>query len=114
MNDPEIDNYSLYKLSTEVTKIFELINSNIELLSKLGQQLNGLDSEIVDLLLEVEKSNHTEDYYKSTVRKIKFKIDDYSQFLKEANSTLTSNNSEIDEFLEKCIFMEGVSVTVWK
>lgn len=100
LNDPEIDNYSLYKLSTEVTKIFELINSNIELLSKLGQQLNGLDSEIVDLLLEVEKSNHTEDYYKSTVRKIKFKIDDYSQFLKEANSTLTSNNSEIDEFLE--------------
>ena len=55
LNDPEIDNYALYKLSNEVTQIFEIVNGNIELLSDLATQLNSLDSEIVSLLLDIEK-----------------------------------------------------------
>lgn len=99
LNDPEIDNLSLYKLSDEVTKIFELINTNIQLLSDLGNQLNSLDSEVVTLLLDVEKANHTEEYYESSVQKIKAKIDDYSFFLRETNQKLSNNNAKIDTFL---------------
>ena len=55
LNDPEIDNYALYKKSNEVTEIFELVNQNIQLLSNLSNQLNALDSEIMTLLLEIEK-----------------------------------------------------------
>ena len=99
LNDPEIDNYSLYKKSNEVTEIFELINNNIQLLSDLGNQLNSLDSEIVTLLLEVEKANHTEDYYDSNVKRIKSKIDNYTFFLRETNQKLYNNNMKIDSFL---------------
>lgn len=99
LNNPEIDNYSLYKLSNEVTEIFELINTNILLLSDLGNQLNSLDTEIVTLLLDVEKSNYTEDYYESSVQNIKSKIDNYSFFLKETNVRLSNNNSKIDAFI---------------
>lgn len=99
LNDPEIDNLALYKLSDEVTKIFELINTNIQLLSDLGNQLNSLDSEVVTLLLDVEKATHTEEYYESSVQKIKAKIDDYSFFLKETSQKLSNNNTKIDAFL---------------
>lgn len=99
LNDPEIDNLALYKLSDEVTKIFELINANIQLLSDLGNQLNSLDSEVITLLLDVEKANHTEEYYESSIQKIKAKIDDYSFFLKETNQKLSNNNEKIDAFL---------------
>ena len=99
LNDPEIDNYALYKKSNEVTEIFELINNNIQLLSDLGNQLNSLDSEIVTLLLEVEKANHTEDYYDANVQRIKAKIDDYTFFLRETNQKLSANNIKIDTFL---------------
>ena len=99
LNDPEIDNYALYKKSNEVTEIFELINHNIQLLSDLGNQLNSIDSEIVTLLLEVEKANNTEDYYDANVQRIKSKIDDYTFFLRETNQKLSANNIKIDAFL---------------
>lgn len=115
LNDPEIDNLALYKLSDEVAKIFELINTNIQLLSDLGNQLNSLDSEIVTLLLDVEKANHTEEYYESSIQKIKSKIDDYSFFLKETNQKLLNNNAKIEAFLSTPNtkrYLDGFNITI--
>lgn len=115
LNDPEIDNLALYKLSDEVTKTFELINTNIQLLSDLGNRLNSLDSEIVTLLLDIEKANHTEEYYQSSVQKIKFKIDDYSFFLKETKQKLDANNIKINEFLSNPStqkYLDGFNIKV--
>lgn len=99
LNDPDVDNYSLYKLSDEVTRIFELINTNILLLSTLEKQLNSLDSDIVTLLLDIDKSNNTEEYYEKNIENVKLKIDDYSSLLIENNKKLDVNNIEIDSFL---------------
>ena len=77
LNDPEIDNYSLYKLSNEVSTIFELVNTNIQLLSKLGNQISSLNSDTVNLLVEIEKANHTQDYYDNNIKNIKEQIDTY-------------------------------------
>lgn len=99
LNDPEVDNYALYKLSNEVTKIFELINTNIQLLSELEKQLNSLDSEIVTLLLDIEKSSYSEDYYDSNIQRIKEKIDTYSFLLNETEQKLSINNKKINTFL---------------
>ena len=82
LNDPEIDNYSLYKLSNEVSTIFELVNTNIQLLSKLENQISTLNSDTVNLLVEIEKANHTQDYYDNNIKNIKEQIDNYSNFLK--------------------------------
>ena len=101
LNDPEIDNYALYKLSNEVTQIFEIVNGNIELLSDLATQLNSLDSEIVSLLLDIEKSTSSEDFYKSSIQKIKDKIDAFSFLLKETEQELSMNNTKVIEFLTK-------------
>lgn len=99
LSSPEADTVALYKLTDEVTKIFGLANNNIQLLSELGNQLNSLNSEIVTLLLDVEKSNHTEEYYQTTVNTIKSKIDSYSSQLNETNTKLSENNSKIEAFL---------------
>ena len=99
LNDPKTDTLSLYKLTDEVTKIFELINTNIQLLSDLGKQLNSLDSEIVTLLLDVENAKHTQEYYQTSVNAIKSKIDNYSSLLNETNEKLNANNSRIETFL---------------
>lgn len=99
LNSPDTDTVALYRLTDEVTKIFGLVNNNIQLLSELGNQLNSLNSEIVTLLLDVEKSNHTEEYYQTTVNTIKSKIDSYSSQQNETNTKLSENNSEIETFL---------------
>lgn len=115
LNDPEIDNYSLYKLSNEVAKIFELINENIQLLSELGSQLNNLDTEIVTLLLDIEKSYHTEEYYESNIKKIKSKIDDYSFLLEKTNEKLYNNNEIINTFVsapETKKYLNGFNITI--
>ena len=57
LNDPEIDNYTLYKYSNELASIFETINANIQILSDLKTRLDSLDSEIITLLLNVENSS---------------------------------------------------------
>lgn len=99
LNSPETDTVALYKLADEVAKIFELVNTNIQLLSELENQLNSLNSDIVSLLLDIEKSNHEEGYYQATVNTIKSKIDSYSSQLNETNTRLNENNSKIETFL---------------
>lgn len=99
LNDPKTDTLALYKLTDEVTKIFELINTNIQLLSDIENKLNSLDSEIVALLLDVENANHEEEYYQTSVNEIKSKIDNYSLLLDETNEKLEANNLKIESFL---------------
>lgn len=101
LNDPEIDNYTLYKYSNELTSIFETINKNIQLLSDLKAQLNSLDSEVITLLLNVENSTHPESYFDNIIHNIKSKIDEYSALLEKTNFKLASNNTEINIFLNK-------------
>ena len=96
LNDPKTDTLALYNLTDKVTKIFELINMNIQLLSDLVKHLNSLDSEIVTLLLDVENANHSEEYYQTTVSEIKSKIDNYSLLLDETNEKLEANNLKIE------------------
>ncbi|MGN1327728.1 MAG: hypothetical protein ACI4VQ_06630 [Clostridia bacterium] len=98
-NSPDTDIQALYKLTDEVTKIFELINTNIQLLSSLVRQLNSLNSEIVTLLLDIENANNTDDYYQASVNTIKAKIDNYSLLLNETNNKLDTNNLRIKTFL---------------
>lgn len=115
LNDPEIDNYSLYKLSNEVSTIFELVNTNIQLLSNLGNQLNELDSDMVNLLVEIEKSNHTQDYYENKIKKIKEQLDNYSHSLKNSEQKLLFNNEKIDSFLSNPTtqkYFEGFNINV--
>lgn len=98
-NTSETNKLTLYKLTDEVTKIFEIINVNIQLLSDLVKELNSLDSEIVTLLSDVETSNQPEEYYQSSVDTIKSKIDNYSLLLNKANEKLDTNNLKIKAFL---------------
>ena len=99
LNDSQTDTLALYKLTDEVTKIFELINTNIQLLSDIENKLNFLNSEIVALLLDVENENHSEEYYQTSVSEIKSKIDNYSLLLDETNEKLEANNLKIESFL---------------
>lgn len=101
LNDPEIDNYTLYKYSNELASIFETINANIQMLSDLKTKLDSLDSEIITLLLNVENSTHPESYFDNIIHNIKSKIDDYSTLSERTNSKLESNNAEINTFLNK-------------
>ena len=101
LNDPEIDNYTLYKYSNELASIFETINANIQILSDLKTRLDSLDSEIITLLLNVENSTHPESYFDNIIHNIKAKIDDYSVRLEKSNLKLSSNNVEINTFLNK-------------
>lgn len=99
LNDSQTDTLALYNLTDKVTKIFELINMNIQLLSDLVKHLNSLDSEIVTLLLDVENANHSEEYYQTSVNEVKSKIDNYSLLLDETNEKLEANNLKIESFL---------------
>lgn len=101
LNDPEIDNYTLYKYSSELTAIFETINKNIQLLSDLKKQLDSLDSEIITLLLNVENSTHPESYFDNIISNIKMKIDDYLTSLEKNEQILSSNNIEVNSFLNR-------------
>ena len=115
LNDPEIDNYSLYKLSNEVSTIFELVNTNIQLLSKLGNQISSLNSDTVNLLVEIEKANHTQDYYDNNIKNIKEQIDSYSNSLKSSEQELSTNNTKIEAFLSDPTtqkYFEGFNINV--
>lgn len=115
LKDPEIDNYSLYKLSNEVSGIFELINTNINLLSELETKLKLLDSEIVNLLLDIEKATHSEDYYKLNIQKIKSQMDNYSSEAENINEKLAINNDNISTFLANPNtqkYLNGFNITV--
>ena len=115
LNDSRIDNVSLYNLSNDVMKIFELVNNNITLLSDIGNRLNSLDSEIVSLLIDIEKDTHSENYYSDNINIIKQKIDTYSTKLKDINEQLLSNNEKIDSFLsneETKKYLEGFNIVL--
>ena len=115
LNDSRIDNVSLYNLSNDVMKIFELVNNNITLLSDIGNRLNSLDSEIVSLLIDIEKDTHSENYYSDNINIIKQKIDTYSSKLKDINEQLLSNNEKIDSFLsneETKKYLEGFNIVL--
>ena len=69
LNDPEIDNYSLYKYSNELTSVFETVNKNINLLSDLKTKLDLLDSDIITLLVNAENSTHPMSYFDNIIQK---------------------------------------------
>lgn len=99
LDKPETDKLVLYKLTDRVTKIFELINTNIQLLSELRNQLNSLNSEIVTCFLDIENKDHKEEDLQASINVIKSKIDTCSSLLDEVNEKLNVNNSEIETFL---------------
>ena len=70
LNDPEIDNYSLYKYSNELTSVFETVNKNINLLSDLKTKLDLLDSDIITLLVNAENSTHPMSYFDNIIQNI--------------------------------------------
>ena len=101
LNDPEIDNYSLYKYSNELTSVFETVNKNINLLSDLKTKLDLLDSDIITLLVNAENSTHPMSYFDNIIQNIKSKIDDYSSSFEKVELQLSTNNHKINSFLNR-------------
>lgn len=95
----DIDNLALYDLSNELTKVAELISTNIILLSDLGDYLTSLNRKIVNLLLTIDKNDYPEEFYEDDIKAIKYKIDDCTTFLNKTNEKLSINNLRIDTFL---------------
>lgn len=94
---PETDKNVGYKdLLQKAEEVFEIINSNIQNVHSIEKDLYDLDTDIVNLIVEIENNKNDEIYYKSNVETIKNKINEYSANFSKINNMLKENDKNVD------------------
>lgn len=85
----------------EVKNKFELINNNIQTLQECKMKFENINNLIIELLIKIESENKDESSYESEISTLKEIINKFSIEFEETKIRITSNQTIVNEFLDK-------------
>lgn len=109
LDSSNADMQSFSKLINSTEKSFNYINENIKILLLVEEKTKKLNSDIINLLIDISSKNLSEAETNKKCNEIKSQISEYSTFLNSVDTEIIERNTFLNSFFSDSITKEYLS-----